>query len=137
MMEQVLIYMAGLPTFIAYFLIGIVLLLCYTLLYNLVTPIDEWQLIKQNDSAASIGFAGSLIGFVMPLASAIHNAQSALDCVLWGMVALIVQLGAFFAVRLFMPGLSERIKNGEVAAGILLAVISICVGLLNAASMTY
>ena len=137
MMEQVLLYMAGLPTFIAYFLIGIVMMLCYTLLYNLFTPIDEWQLIKQNDAAASLGFAGSILGFVLPLAAAIHNAQSALDCVLWGVVALIVQLSAFFAVRLFLPGLPERIRNGEVAAGILLAVISISVGLLNAASMTY
>lgn len=137
MLEQISLYLAGLPTFLVYFLIGGALLLLYTLLYNWLTPLNEWQLIKQNDSAASIGFAGSLLGFVIPLAGAIHNAESALGCAFWGLVALVVQLSAFFAVRLFLPSLPERIREGEVAAGLLLAVISLSVGILNAASMTF
>ena len=71
------------------------------------------------------------------MAAAIENAQSNLECVLWGGVALIVQLIAFFTVRLFVPTISEQIKHGEVSAGILLAVISVSVGIINAASMTF
>jgi putative membrane protein len=74
---------------------------------------------------------------VIPLASAIENAQSNIECVLWGLVALIVQLVVFFTVRLFVPTISEQIKKGELAAGILLAVISVSVGIINAASMTF
>lgn len=137
MLEQVLIYMSGLPAFLSYFAIGGILLTLYIMLYNLLTDLNEWKLIKQNDSAAAIAFTGSVIGFVIPLASAIENAQTNLECILWGVVALVVQLSAFFTVRLFMPAISEQIRKGEIASGILLATISLSVGILNAASMFY
>lgn len=137
MLEQFLLYLVSIPTFLAYFVIGGILLLMYVLIYNMFTPMDEWQLIKQNNVAASIGLAGSLLGFIIPLAAAIHNAASAMGCIFWGLVALTVQVAAFFAVKLFMPALAERIRNGEAAAGVLLAAISLSVGILNAASMTY
>lgn len=137
MLEQIALYLAGLPTFLLYFLVGGGLLLLYVFLYNLLTPLDEWRLIRQNDTAVSVGFAGSMLGFVVPLASAIHNAETLLGCLLWGAVALVVQLSAFFSVRLFLPSLTERLRQGEMASGLLLAAISLSVGLLNAASMTY
>jgi putative membrane protein len=36
-----------------------------------------------------------------------------------------------------MPKIAERIEQNEVSAGIMLAALSIAVGLLNAACMTY
>lgn len=137
MVEQLLIYVNGLPFFLSYFAIGGILMTLYVFIYNRLTSLDEWELIKQNDSAAAIAFSGSLIGFVIPLSSAIENAQSNLGCAFWGVVALVVQLTAFFTVRLFVPAITERIRRGEVAAGILLAAISLNVGLLNAASMFF
>jgi len=137
MMEQLEMYWYGLPAFLSYFAIGGILLLLYITLYNWITPLNEWELVKQNDQAAAIAFSGSLLGFVLPLVSAIENAQTYMDCILWGVIALVVQLSAFFVVRMFLPRLAERIREGEVAAGIVLAAISISVGWLNAASMTF
>jgi putative membrane protein len=137
MLEQLMIYVHGLPFFLSYFAIGGILMTLYVFIYNRLTSLDEWELIKQNDSAAAIAFSGSLVGFVIPLASAIENAQSNMGCAFWGTVALVVQLTAFFTVRLFVPAITERIRRGEVAAGILLAAISLNVGLLNAASMFF
>lgn len=137
MTEQIFLYLAGLPTFFSYFAIGGILMLSGITVYNKLTPLDEWNLIKQGDSAAAIAFSGSLLGFVIPLASAIENAQSNIECILWGIVAIAVQLMAFFAVRLFMPAISEQIKRGDMAAGIVVAAISLALGILNAASMTF
>jgi putative membrane protein len=137
MVEQLSIYLNGLPFFLSYFAIGGILMTLYVFIYNRLTSLDEWELIKQNDSAAAIAFSGSLIGFVIPLSSAIQNAQSNMGCAFWGVVGLVVQLTAFFTVRLFVPAITERIRRGEVAAGILLAAISVNVGLLNAASMFF
>ncbi len=137
MTEQLEMYLFGLPAFLSYFTIGGILLLIYITLYNLITPINEWELVKQNDPAAAIALSGSIIGFVLPLESAIENAQTNMECILWGLIALIVQLLAFFVMRMFMPRLAERIKDGEISAGILLAVISMSVGMINAASMTF
>ncbi len=137
MFEQIQLYLLGLPAFFSYFAIGGILLLLFITMYNWLTPINEWELVKQNDLAAAIAFSGSLMGFVVPLVSAIANAQSNIECILWGVVALIVQLVAFFVVRMFLPRLAERIKEGEVSAGIVLAAISLSVGMINAASMTF
>ena len=137
MLEQIQLYLLGLPAFFSYFAIGGILLLLFVTLYNWLTPLNEWELVKQNDPAAAVAFSGSILVFVVPLVSAIANAQSNIECILWGVIALIVQLVAFFVVRMFMPRVAERIKDGEIAAGIVLAVISLSVGMINAASMTF
>lgn len=130
-------YLAGVPLFLAYFATALVLTGIYIFVYTRLTPHDEMALIKENKSAASIAFAGSLIGFVLPLSSVIENSINLTDMALWGFVALIVQALTFFAVRIAMPKISERIANDEMAAGILLGTVSITAGLLNAACLTY
>ena len=136
-MEQVTNYLSGVPAFLSYFATAAVMTLIYAGVYTRVTPHNEIALIKDNVTAASVAFSGSLLGFVLPMASAIANSISLVDCVLWGIVALIVQLVAFLLVRLLMPRISERIANGEMAAGLWLASASLAAGILNAASMTY
>ena len=86
--------------------------------------------------AASLAFAGSLIGFCLPLASAIANSFSLIDCAVWGVIALLVQIGVFYLVRLPVPKISERIEKGEMASGLWLGAASLAGGILNAASMT-
>ena len=130
-------YLAGVPLFLAYFLIALVFTGIYAFVYTRLTPHDEMSLIKENKPAAAVAFAGSLIGFVLPLASVIENSIDLADMALWGLVALTVQVLAFFGLRLFMPRISERIANNEMAAGIWLGAISIAAGLLNAACLTY
>lgn len=130
-------YLSGVPNFLAYFALSIVLLLLFAFVYSRLTPHHEFVLIKENKSAAAIAFGGSLLGFVLPLHSAISNSVSLVDCALWGVVALIVQLLTFLALRLFIGDLSARIARDEVASGIFVAAAAVSVGLLNAACMTY
>jgi putative membrane protein len=56
---------------------------------------------------------------------------------LWGAVALVVQLLSYFAVRVIVPTLSRDIPEGKVAQGLFLGTTSLAIGILNAASMTY
>ena len=51
-------------------------------------------------------------------------------------IAAVVQLLAFLLTSLVLKGTSERIKKGELAAGIYVAAVAISVGMLNAACMT-
>ncbi len=137
MFDQASTYLAGFPAFLAYFLLASALLAAFSLIYAKLTPHHEWQLVKENKPAAAIAFGGAIIGFVLPLHSAITHSVGLLDCMLWGVVALIVQLAAFYAVRLAIRDLPGRISNDETATGILAGAFFIAVGLLNAASMTY
>ncbi|HJO86153.1 MAG: DUF350 domain-containing protein [Rhodospirillales bacterium] len=125
-----------LPWFFAHMATAIALTLFYVVIYMWVTPHPEIKLIRENNIAASLAFAGSLIGFCVPLASAIANSVSLADVAVWGVVALLVQIVIFFLVCIPIPKISERIEKGEMASGLWLGSTSLAGGLLNAASMT-
>jgi putative membrane protein len=139
MMETILNSISGLGHFAAYFAVSIVLLFVFKIVYAFVTPHDEWKLVKQEKNlAAAIGFGGAIIGFALALSSAVANSASLLDFIVWGVVAIVAQVVAFLLLRFtFMPKIAERIINNEISAGTILAAISVAVGLLNAACMTY
>lgn len=127
----------GLGNFVIYFGVGLVALLLFKVLYTLFTPYDEWALVKNQNIAAACALGGATIGFAIALGSAASNSVSMLDFAIWAVVALIAQILAYFVVRLFMPLISQRIQDNEVPAGIVLGSVSIAIGILNAASMTY
>ena len=127
----------GLPDFLIYLGAALILTVIYSVIYGLVTTHNELRLIRENNSAAAIAFSGSLIGFVIPLASAIANSVSLGDCLIWGLVALIVQVLTYFGLRLGVDRLSTRIADGEIGAGTWLGAGSLAAGVLNAACMTY
>jgi putative membrane protein len=78
------------------------------------------------------------LGFCVALAGAIANSETYIDFLIWAAIALLAQLLAFAALRFtFMPKIAERIENAEMSAGTMLASVSVGVGLLNAACMTY
>ena len=108
----------------------------FAVIYTRVTRHNEFALIKKNSTAATVAFSGSLIGFALPLASTMINSVTVVEMVLWGVVALIVQVLVYLLIRLPMPRISERIEAAEVAAGIWLGATSMVAGILNAASMT-
>lgn len=138
-MELLMDSLAGLTNFALYFAISIALLFVFKIAYTFVTPHDEWKLVKEDkNTAAAIGFGGAMVGFGIALSGAVSNSQNLVDFGVWGVVAIIAQCIAFALLRFtFMPKIVERIDNNEVSAGIMLASMSIAVGLLNAACMTY
>jgi putative membrane protein len=102
-----------------------------------VTRHNEMALIRRGNVAAAISLAGAVLGFTLPLSSAIVHSVSVLDMVVWSVVALVVQILVFLAANLALRGLSTRIEENDVAAGITLAAASLAIGMLNAASMSY
>ncbi len=137
MSDTLLASIAGLPEFFSFFLLAVVLVLVFCRLYTWVTPHDELALIKENNVAAAVAFAGALVGFALPLSSAITHSLSLADCAIWGAIALVVQVLTFAVVRFALKQLPQRIQNGELAAGVFAAGCSVAIGLVNAASMTY
>ncbi|MGO4386163.1 DUF350 domain-containing protein [Microvirga sp. 2YAF29] len=129
--------LAGLFDFVVFFVIATALVALYLGLYTLATMHNEFALIRQNVISAATALGFSLVGFALPLASAIVHAQSILDLLVWGLVALAVQIVVYWLVRLLMPNLSQRIAAGEMAASLFLGAASLSAGIINAASMTF
>ncbi|AAY94908.2 DUF350 domain-containing protein [Pseudomonas protegens] len=122
--------------FMLYMLGAALVFALYAFIYTRLTPYNEFALIREGNSAASIALSGALLGFAIPVASAISHSISIIDFLLWAGIAAVVQLLAFFVVSLILKGLSQRIASQEYAAAILVASVSVGVGLLNAACMT-
>lgn len=129
--------LAGLGEFLIFFCIAVALAALYLAIYTWATAHNEFALIRQNVISAAVALGFSLVGFALPLASAIVHAQNVLDCLVWGLVALAVQILAYWLVRIVMPNLSERIASGEMAAALFLGAASLTAGIINAAAMTY
>ncbi len=136
MVEQLNIYLAELPEFLAFFVVSLIMMIVFCAIYPTVTRHNEIKLIKENSAAAAVAFSGAMIGFALPLASAMISSATILEMIIWGVVALIVQIVVYLLVRLPMPRVSERIEQNEIAAGIWLGASSLTAGILNAASMT-
>jgi putative membrane protein len=129
--------LAGLPAFLVYFCTALVAVILYLFVYTRITPHDEFKLIRDNIPGAAISLGLSLLGFTLPVVSAITHAANVIDCLIWSAIALIVQIIAYFIVRIPVPDLSKRIAAGELAPAIWLGLSSLAAGALNAASMIY
>ena len=130
-------YLSGLPLFGAYFGLGLLLMAVFVLIYVRITPYHEIALIRSGNTAAAASLGGSIIGFVLPVASSIENSVSLVDMLVWAVVSLVVQLIAFAIVLGMIPAISKNVEQGQVASGVFLGAVAIALGLLNAACMTY
>jgi putative membrane protein len=109
----------------------------FKLIYQWVTPYDEAKLIREGNVAAALALGGALVGYVLPLASALSNTVSLIEFCAWAALSGVIQIAAFTLVRtVAMKDVGVRIEKGEIAAGVYLLSISLAVGVLNAACMT-
>ena len=128
--------LANLPNFLAYFGASVVLLAAFLAAYTLITPLHEWTLIREGNTAVALSLAGATLGFALPLASAIVHSANLADMAVWAAVALILQLLCFAAMRLLRRNVNAALAQGDVAEAIVLAAGSVVFGLLNAACLS-
>lgn len=129
-------YLATLPAFLTWFPVGALLLAVFAAIYIQITPWAELRLIRAGNLAAAMSFSGALLGYALVLASVLSHAVSRVDLVAWGLVGLVVQVVAFFVARLLLGrDLARNMEAGQPASGLVLAMVSIAAGVLNAAAM--
>jgi len=127
----------GLPAFGIYFAACVVLVAIFIVIYIRITPYHEIELIRKGNASAAASLSGALIGFVIPLARSVTQSANLPDMILWGLIALVVQLLVFWVVSRIVPQIVLDIPQGKVAQGVFLGAVSLATGILNAACMTY
>jgi putative membrane protein len=130
-------YVAGLPAFLGYFVIGLAAYAVFAVIYTRLTPQKEVELIRAGNLAAVTAFLGALIGFSLPLASAVAHSVSVVDYIIWVVIGILAQILAFYIANFTMKDLHEKISSGDIAAGLWGGGIALVIGILNAACMTY
>jgi len=128
--------LANLPNFLTYFGASVVLLAAFLAVYTLITPLHEWTLIREGNTAVALSLAGATLGFALPLASAIVHSANLADMAVWAVVALILQLLCFAAMRLLRRNVNAALAQGDMAEAIVLAAGSVVFGVLNAACLS-
>jgi len=126
--------------FAMFFATALAVLVAFLYLYAVVTPYDDYEMIfAQNNIASALTFGGAIVGLCIPLYSALVHSVSYEDFVVWALVAMSVQLlFAFFITRIKGKYcVVEHISNGSASVGVLMAFISVAIGILNAGSMSY
>jgi putative membrane protein len=98
--------------FALYFATALALWALMLALYTRLTPYPEFRLVHEGNQAAAWSLAGTALGLALPLASLV-------------------------ARRWLFPDLREAILADRVSVGMLLGALSLGLGVINAASLTY
>lgn len=127
-------FIQSIQSFLLFNFAGLALLAAFVLLYVMITPYKEFELIKQGNVAASISLGGATLGFGFPLVSSIYFTHSVVEMSIWSAITLVIQLLVFLVVRLT---LAKDIEKGSVSQAVFLAAVSVVAGMINAVSISY
>ena len=131
----IVILTRGLPILLLQFSVTLALLGVGVACYNAITPFHELGLVREGNTAAGIVLGGNFVALAIPLAATLATSLVTLDIVIWGVVALVLQLIAFVAASRLIPGLRGMIEGNNTAAACMLVGIQVAVALLNAGAM--
>lgn len=125
----------GLPVLVLQFAVTLALLAAGAAIYMALTPFHERELVASGNIAAGIVLSGTLIALAIPLAATLATSRVTLDILIWGVVALAIQLIAFRLATLMVRNLREMIEQDNAAAACVLTGIQLAIALLNAGAM--
>jgi putative membrane protein len=125
--------MEAIAAFSAYLAVALIFLAAFVFLYSKITPYDDFALIRENNAGAAVILAGAVLGFTFPLLSAIYYTHSLVEMAKWAGITGVMQLIVIGVLRRTVGS----IPSGHTASAILLAALTIAVGMLNAASISY
>lgn len=135
MEEALLALWQGLPVFLVHSGVSLLILAVGAFIYMKITRHDELALIRAGNVAASLSFGGALVGLALPLAFSLAASVSIWDLLVWGVIALLLQIIAFRLADLILKDVSNRIEAGEISAAVLLVSVKLATAAINAAAI--
>jgi putative membrane protein len=122
--------------YLLYLTSGILFLFVFSVIYMLFTPYRELALVRAGNSAATLSFAGALIGFALTLAACAIYHTSLMGFIGWATAAMIVQLLGYIITSYLIPNLKQQILDNNVAVGGFVGAIGLVLGILNAGCLS-
>lgn len=115
--------------------VAALMLLAAVTLYVLLTPWKEFALVRDKNTSAGIALSGAVVGLSIPIAAALATSMSLYDVVIWGVVALLLQLIVYRVVDLLLGDIPKRIQNDEIGAAVLLVGAKLATAFILAAGL--
>ncbi|MFC6040068.1 DUF350 domain-containing protein [Paenisporosarcina macmurdoensis] len=135
-----LITVEAFGSFLAHFGVGVLLMILGLTVFAFTTKFSEVKLIKEGNIAVALKLWGKAIGLGIVIYTVWAGSVNLLDAFIWGLVGIATQVIAYWIVEYGLTpntNLAEEVEKGNLAVGFSLFSISIVVGLLVAASLTY
>jgi putative membrane protein len=126
--------LSGLPYYLANLAAALVVLTAALAVYRALSKSHEITQARDGNAAAAVSFGGVLIGFALPIASVVLTSGALLDQLLWSGASVVVQLAAILVVRRALRRFVVAVEAGVVSSGMILGMIAIAIGILNAAA---
>ena len=133
---EVQAFASGFPTTLAHLGVTLALLAAGATLYVLLTPWKEIALVRQGNTAAALALGGVLVGLAAPLAVSLSVSTSIKDILVWGVATVVLQLLVFRLVDMLLHGLAQRIREGQIAAAIVLVGAKLATAMILAAALS-
>lgn len=128
-------FVGGFPQFLLQAGVTLGLLITGCIVHVLLTPMKEMKLIRQGNVSAGISVAAVIVGLAIPMSACLETAASVYDILIWGVVAILLQLLAFRVADLVLHDLPKRIERDETGAALVLAGVKIAAAMVMAAAL--
>lgn len=129
-------FLAALGAFLAHLVVSLALLAAFVAIFVRITPQQEFALIRKGNVAAALELGGAMIGYAIVLSRAVVVSAGIGEAIVWGAIALLIQIAGYYAMNVVIPRIGSEIEAGSLTAGIMSAATAVTLGLLNAACMT-
>lgn len=128
-------FVNGFPEFMLHGGVTLALLITGCIVHVLLTPMKEIKLIREGNTSAAISLCAVIVGLSVPMAACLVTALSVWDLLIWGVVAILLQLLAFRVADLVLRDLPRRIERNEIGAALVLAAVKIAAAMVMAAAL--
>lgn len=128
-------FQQGFPIYLMWTGTAGLLLLVASTIYVLLTPWRELALVKDGNGSAGLALAGAILGLAIPIAACLASSVTLIDLLLWGAVALLLQLISYRIIDMILRDIPRRIQNDEAGAAIVLIAAKLSVAILLAAGL--
>jgi putative membrane protein len=128
-------FASGFPLMLLHAGVNLLLLAIGSGAYAVLSPNRVVRRMREGNPAAAVSLASVVLGLAMPLAAAFAAAASLLEIELWGVAVSVVALLIFALLDFALVSLPQRMREGDVAAAVLLAAARLGVSMILAAAL--
>jgi putative membrane protein len=128
-------FVKGFPQFLIHGGVTLALLVAGCVVHVLLTPMKEMRLIRAGNVSAGISVGAVIVGLAVPMSACLATASTVYDILIWGVVAILLQLLAFRVADLLLHDLPKRIERDEIGAALVLAGVKVAAAMVMAAAL--
>lgn len=123
---------------LVYFVASAIIVLIGIWVFELITTkYKDWKEIEADNYAVAMSVGGKIVGISEILMFSILENGTIMGTVLWGALGVALQIIVYFIFDWLTPfSVQDKLKNKNIAVGVISCCISIGLGLVIGASIT-